>query len=191
MNAPSYGHHQQPQEPQKPSLWKKANRIAVVPLFALAVTALLTTTGVLSASTCDWKADVQKKSSAPLPKGKQLSLSIRAGTNEIGTKLREGVTAGLKAKGVQDIVDNPLTRPRAQVVVEEQTGRYTPFWAPLHLKIRVLVDTTRGRDEGGVATDAVVLVDGTCTGLVTKDTWVGDWIPLAVDEVVKTLTPAS
>jgi hypothetical protein len=188
VTSSSYG-NQQPQEPKKPSLWTKANRIAVVPLFALAVTALLTTTGVLSASTCEWATEVQTKSSAPIPKGKPLALSIRAGTNDIGAKLREGVTAGLKERGYTDLVDNPMTRPRAQVVVEEQTGRYTPFWAPLHLKIRVLMDTTRGKDDGGTATDAVILVDGKCTGLVTKDTWVGDWIPAAITEIVKALAP--
>lgn len=183
---------QQPQHPPKQSLWRTANRVAVVPLFALAVVALLTTTGVLQYGTCDWQADGASKNAKPPPApGKTLALSVRAGTNETTQKLREGLVEGLKKAGVENLVDNPQTRPRAQVVVEEQRGRYTPFWAPLFVKVRVLLDTTRGKDQDGPALDATITIEGTCKGLVGKDQWGGDWVPVAVDEVLQRLVPKS
>ncbi len=173
-------------EPPKMSLWKRANRIAVVPLFGIAVIALLTSMGVLSYSTCEWtkNGDVgATKGTADAPM-KVVSLVVRAGDNDIAKRIREGVTAGLTEGGVAQIVSNPTTWPRAEIVVEEMRGRWTPFWAPLFVKTRVFLDLKK-RD--GRVVDGTVQLEGSCTGLVSKDTWRFDWIPGVVDDAVKQL----
>ena len=136
-------------------------------LLVIGAAALLPMTGVYSNAACVWSSDgPPSSSSSPL---KTLSLSIRTPEVTTGVGLRARLEAGLKAKGVSDLVDNPHTYPRTQITVTEMDGRWTPFWARLRLKTNVVVDLKK--DRKGHDTNVDVVVEGSCTGLVSKDEW--------------------
>ena len=148
-------------------MFRRVNQVVFVLLLLLGVAAALPTTGVYSSATCEWERrgpPPTTPTSTPT-----LSLALRAGDVAIANALRQRVEAGLKAGGTTNIVNNPMTFPRASVTVTSIDGRWTPFWARLKLEVSVVVDRKKGGK--GHEVDAVVVVDGACTGLVNGDEW--------------------
>jgi hypothetical protein len=169
---------------------RRWDRYFAVVLLVVGVVALLPVTGVYTNTSCTWTQAPSAKGTSPFkagnPSGMTLSLSVRAGDNELTKKLRAGIEKGLTDKGFSKLVDNPVARPRAQIVIEEMAGRWTPFWAPLSMKARVLVNERKG---AGDVLDATYLVDGKCTGLVSREQWQSEPLDLVVAGVLQELVP--
>jgi hypothetical protein len=145
----------------------------VLPVFLLVVSAaaLLPVTGIYTATQCDWKVHSDADTTTTTPK--TLALSVRSGDNDLTAALRSALNERLEQGGVTQIVDNPQTRPRAVLTIEEMRGRWTPFYAPLSTKAHLGVDRkdAKGKAESMHGT---LRVDGACWGLVNKDRWRAD-----------------
>ena len=154
-------------------------------LLLIGAAALLPITGVYANASCDWKSE------GPAPGGgaplSSVSLSLRAPDAAVGAGLRQRIEAGLKAGGVADVVDNPLSFPRAQVTVTEMDGRWTPFWATLKLKTNVIVDRKKDRKGADVSVD--VVVEGSCRGLVNSDQWRDSALDVLAKDVIAHIAP--
>jgi len=170
---------------------KFSNALAVV-LLLIGLVAALPLTGVFTKATCTWETSTQTTTSlAPGDKAlTSLALLVRSGDAALTPALRADLIEGLKSRGVTDIADNPVTWPRADVTVTEVSGRYTPFYAPLTMRTRVILDRKKGG--GGVhAVDATIEVTGRCTGLVGKDEWMAGPRRHVVAAVLDRLMPAT
>ena len=150
---------------------KFSNALAVV-LLLIGLVAALPLTGVFTKATCTWETSSQATSTlGPDDKGlTSLALLVRSGDAALTPALRADVIEGLKGRGVNDIADNPVTWPRADVTVVDISGRYTPLYAPLTMRTKVVLDRSKGDPRGHVV-DATVEVTGRCTGLVAKEAW--------------------
>lgn len=168
---------------------KFSNALAVV-LLVIAVLAALPVTGLYENADCQWTTSVDAVTTSTAPLAKKIALSVKTGDPQLGPALREGLVAALTTAGVAEIVDNPLTWPRADVTVFELAGRYTPFWAPLTLKTKVTLDQSK-KGASGHAVDATVVVTGRCMGLVGKDTWMASPRKPVVDAVSTLLIGAA
>lgn len=170
---------------------KFSNALAVV-LLLIGLVAALPLTGVFTKATCTWETSSQATSTlGPDDKAlTSLALLVRSGDAALTPALRADLIEGLKGRGVTDIADNPVTWPRADVTVTEVSGRYTPFYAPLTMRTRVILDRKKG---GGAnhAVDATVEVTGRCTGLVGKDEWMAGPRGHVVAAVLNLLVPTA
>jgi hypothetical protein len=165
---------------------RRWDRVLAVVLLVFGVVALLPVTGIYTHTSCEWVQTPTVTGASTLKPGVTLSLSVRAGDPALQKKMRDALEAGLTAKGVAKFVDNPVARPRAQVVMEEMAGRWTPFSAPLKMKVRVLLNERKG---AGDVLDASIVIDGTCTGLVSRDQWQDEPLGKVLDEALTQLAP--
>ena len=148
--------------------------------------ALLPITGGWSHASCAWQsAGPAASTSAAL---QTLSLSLRTPDVGTGTGLRQRLEEGLKGRGVKELVDNPKTYPRAQITVTEMDGRWTPFWARLRLKANVVVD--RKKDKQGHDVNVDVVVEGSCSGLVTRDEWQASALDVLAKDILAHVGPS-
>lgn len=167
---------------------KLSNALAVVLLF-VGVVAALPITGVFERADCQWVTSVDAVATSTTPLPTKLALSVRSGDAKLGPALRAGIVTALEQAGVTEIVDNPVTWPRADVTVFEVAGRYTPFYAPLTLKTKVTLDRAK-KSPGGHLVDATIEVTGKCTGLVGREAWMASPRQHVVDAVATLLTAA-
>ena len=167
-------------------MFRRLNWVVFVLLMGVGLAALLPISGLYSAASCDWRSEGPAPHAAltALP---TLSLSLRTPDAAVGVSLRAGLSKRLTEHGVTDLVDNPLTYPRAQITVTEMDGRWTPFWARLTLKAHVVVDRKKDRNGNDVSVD--VSVHGSCTGLVSGDQWQTDALDLLAHDVVAQIVP--
>ena len=149
----------------------KLNNAVAVVLLLVAIAAVLPVAGIYSNATCTWDTSTQTVTSRVDNRAMPgLALLVRSGDAAVTSALRADLIAGLAARGVTDVADNPVTWPRADVTVVDISGRYTPFYAPLTMRAKVVLDRSKGDPRGHVV-DATVEVTGRCTGLVGKEAW--------------------
>ena len=166
-------------------MFRRLNWVVFVLLMVVGLAALLPITGVYSHASCEWRSEGPAGTDlTPLP---TLSLSLRTPDAAVGVELRSLLEAQLKQKGVTELVDNPLAWPRAQVTVTEMDGRWTPFWARMKLKTNVVLDRKKDRKGNDVSVD--ILVEGSCSGLVSRTEWQSGALARLANDVVDRVLP--
>lgn len=168
-------------------MFRKINWVVFVLLIVIGLAAALPITGLYDHASCDWGPAPALAKAEPTTTMPLLSLSLRAPDVALAGALRPRLEAKLKEAGVKELVDNPLTWPRAQITVTEMEGRYTPFWASLRLKAHVTLD--KKKDRGGSDVSADFAVEGSCKGLVSPETWQAGALELLAQELVAGLSP--
>ncbi|OGQ10211.1 MAG: hypothetical protein A2138_08635 [Deltaproteobacteria bacterium RBG_16_71_12] len=155
----------------------------------MALLALLPLAFGVDVSRCDWHDSVERKgdTGAREVADGYFGLSVKAGDGDITKALRAAIEQRLHAGGVTNLVDNPVTRPRADVVLEEGQMRWLPFYASVKARVRVLL-TRKGKiAEAGLDTRATV--EGTCWGLVSQHAWRNALIDRLADHAAHGILP--
>lgn len=161
-------------------------------VFLMVVTALalLPLLFGVNASTCDWKSDATGKGlvEARQKTDEPFGLSVKTGDGDITRELRAATEERLRAGGIANLVDNPVTRPRADVALEEAQLRWLPFWATARTRVRAVV-TGAKRQPGPNGYDTTVIVEGSCMGLVSQGAWRKALVEHLADGVAKGILP--
>lgn len=150
----------------------RPRHVLFVFLMVVAVLASLPWAFGVDASRCDWQSGVESKgdpasrAAYDVPFG----LSVKTGDGEVTKQLRAAVEERLRGGGIANIVDNPVTRPRADIALEEAQLRWLPFYASAKTRARVLL-TRPGRGAQARGLDSQVTAAGTCIGLVSFAKW--------------------
>lgn len=173
----------------------KASKVVGWLFFAVIAVAtvlvLLPTFGLYENSTCEWSAAVKEERNGDVVtvEGlKGVSIAIRSNDKDVGDDLREGITATIRGRGVEDIVDNPVAKRQLTVSLNELNARWTPFHSTVSMKVQAQLDLDTKR-RGPRAADVTVTVDGVCNGLVKKDGFLDHPVELVVDNIVDKLLP--
>lgn len=161
-------------------------------VFLMVVTALalLPLLFGVNASTCDWKSDATGKGlvEARQKTDEPFGLSVKTGDGDITRELRAATEERLRAGGIANLVDNPVTRPRADVALEEAQLRWLPFWATARTRVRAVV-TGAKRQPGPNGYVTTVIVEGSCMGLVSQGAWRKALVEHLADGVAKGILP--
>lgn len=156
----------------------------------IAVLALLPLAFGVDASSCDWQESVDRKGD---PGAREVvdgyfGLSIKAGDSAFTKELRAAIEQRLHTGGIANLVDNPITRPRADVVLEEGQLRWLPFYASVKARVRVLL-TRKGRIADAAGLDTRATVEGSCWGLVSQGKWRAALIDRLADDAAQGILP--
>ncbi|MCC7073980.1 MAG: hypothetical protein IT383_21910 [Deltaproteobacteria bacterium] len=168
----------------------RPRHVLFVVLMIVTVAALLPIAFGVDVSSCDWHEDFDRKgdpASRALVEG-QFGLSVKAGDAEVTKELRAAIEERLRAGGITTIVDNPVTRPRADIVIEEARLRWLPFYASVATRERVLL-TRQGRGADASGLDSKATLDGTCLGLVSPRAWRARLVDHLADQAAHGILP--
>lgn len=168
----------------------RPRHVLFVFLMVVSALALLPVLFGVDASQCTWKRDLTSKgeAAARAPKDGPFGLSVKTGDGEITQALRTALEERLRAAGYTNLVDNPVTRPRADVALEEAQMRWLPFYASVKARVRgVLTGPGRGAQARGLDTSATV--EGSCLGLVAPATWRAALVEQLADGVAQGILP--
>lgn len=167
----------------------RPRHVLFVFLMIVAVLALLPLAFGVDVSRCDWHDSVERKGD---PGAREVAdgyfgLSVKAGDGAFTKELRAAIEQRLHAGGVANLVDNPVTRPRADIVLEEGQLRWLPFYASARTRVRVLL-TRKGKiAEAGL--DSRATVEGSCYGLVSHGKWRGSLMDRLADHAAQGILP--
>jgi hypothetical protein len=168
----------------------RPRNVLFVILMVVTVVALLPLFLDVDASRCEWsdgfegKGNAEARAVVTTPFG----LSVKTGDGDTTKELRAAVEQRLRAAGIANLVDNPVTRPRADLALEEAQLRWLPFYASVHAKGRALL-TRPGAGAAAAGYDATARLDGTCYGLVSQTAWKRALVDHLADGLVRGVLP--
>lgn len=168
----------------------RPRHVLFVVLMVITVLALLPAVLGVDVSRCQWRDDVDRKGD-PATRGPvdgQFGLSVKAGDVEVTKELRAAIEERLKAGGIAEVVDNPVTRPRADIAIEEARLRWLPFYASVVARERVLL-TRQGRGPGAAGLDSRATVEGSCVGLVSPRAWRASLVEHLANQAARGILP--
>ncbi len=168
----------------------RPRHVLFVVLMILTVLALIPAVTAVDVSRCDWHDGFERKGEPTTRAAVEgpFGLSVKAGDGAVTKELRTAIEERLRAGGITSIVDNPVTRPRADIAIEEARLRWLPFYASVAARQRVLL-TRQGKGAAAQGLDSRATLEGTCVGLVSSRVWRERLVGRLADQAASGILP--